>query len=111
MTAYADFTEEQKKAIAIVTNIMREESGIACRLALRIGAEQDSSGTGYVKQLIESLDNGSYVPNESGVRGSCDLTKEQWLALYEMGSAMKALLTDANRKACIDAAGPLACVG
>lgn len=111
MTAYADFTEEQKKAIAIVTNIMREESGIACRLALRISAEQDSSGTAYVKHLIDGLDANSYIPNESGVRGSCDLTKEQWLALFAMGQALTALMTAENRKACIDAAGPLACVG
>jgi hypothetical protein len=111
MTTYAELADEQKKAIAIVTNIMREESGVACKLALRISAEQDSSGTAYVKYLIDQLDANSYIPNESGVRGSCDLTKEQWLALYAMGQAITAIMTPSNRKACIDAAGPLACVG
>lgn len=111
MTVYADLTEDQKKAVDIVTNIMREESGLFCRLAMRISAEQDSSGTGYVAAIVSSLDDGSYLKNESGVRGSVDLTKEQWLTLYTLGASVKALLTENARKACIDAAGPAACVG
>lgn len=78
--AYADLTVEQKASVQAMCQLVRPLSGELGRLLEKFQAVV-SYYSGNVETILGELQASDDVPNESGLAGAQDLTKEQLVNL------------------------------
>jgi type III secretory pathway component EscT len=78
--AYADLTTEQKASIQALSQLVRPLAGELGRLLEKFQAVV-SYYSGNVETMLAELQSSDLIPNESGLTGAQDLTKEQFVNL------------------------------
>lgn len=78
--AYADLTAEQKASVQALSQLVRPLSGELARLLEKFQAVV-SYYSGNVETILGELQTSDVIPNESGLAGAQDLTKEQFVNL------------------------------
>jgi len=109
MSTYAALSTSDKAIVQNTTQLLRSNSAAMARAFNTIAAiAGDTNAVG----LVTSLGNGEVVPNESGLAGADDLTKEEIVALYTTIKTIRDIYDlAANRAAWSKAAGINATVG
>ena len=90
MATYASLTQEEKDLLKSYTNFIRAWAGEQARTNNHASASNDDWNA-QISTIVNSLDPGEIIPNESGLDGAASLTKEEVISLT---SHTENILTD-----------------
>lgn len=109
MVAYADLSESDKAVVQNTVQLVRAGAGEIAKVFNHLKAIADDTNA---VNLVLSVDVGETIPNESGLAGADDMTRQEITDLFQLLDSIRTTNDDASfRSKASKAAGINALLG